>query len=364
MDDFISREVGRTNRNLFLVNILILCGLIAVVAGTWKYCANFVLGTAPISHDDLGRLASPDQRFRTFVQVQSEKSFSTGIQEVERHTDKYTGKVTSEDVKADYLVLMINERPFVVKAPMVNDAHNFKGELVPLPGDVRIAITKSAQAADPSLHPVLMPVMLDSVDYRDNGYWGLGIGIPLLALVIWNLKKWSGRMANPRSHPLNALIRRCGDPKTVANAIDMEYRGGTTKFGRSVIVTPNWIITRNLFGTTVIGFEHVIWAYRKITKHYTYFIPTGKTHAAVVNGRFGQHLEAQMKDAKCTEFLELLQQKAPWAVLGFSAELKTMWEKNQKQMIGLVDDRRKQATMRTSAAAAPKVAEMAMAEKA
>jgi len=360
MDDFVSREVARTNRNLFLVNVLILCALIAVVAVQWKYSANFLMGTAPISHDELSAISSPDQRFRTFVQVSSTEAFSSGVQDISQQVDKYSKEVKSETVMADYVVVVVNDRLLVVKAPLVNDGHNFKGELVPLPQDVRMAILESAAKANPEAHPMLMPVMLDSVDYHKPGYVGLGFGLPTLALVFWNLKKWSMRISNPIKHPLNALIRRCGDRMAVANALNMEVQSGTTKYG-NVLVTSNWLIYRAFFSTTVINFEHLVWGYRKITKHYTYFIPTGKTHAAVVNGRFGNCFEAQMKDQKCTEFMEMLQQKAPYAILGFSAELQALWQKDAKQLVAVVDERKKDSGKRTPA---PAVAEEAMTAKA
>jgi Family of unknown function (DUF6709) len=359
MDDFISREVRRTNRNLFLVNAFIVLGLASVVALQWKYCANFAMGTAPISNQELSRITSPEQRFRTFVRVQAEEVFYSGVHDVEREIDKYSRKVVSEKAKANYLVVIVNQRPMVVKASLSSGGKEFKGQIVMLPSDVRSAILEDARETDASSVPALMPIMLDAVEYRHEGYWGLAVGLPLLGLAVWNLNKWWLRTRNPRTHPLNALIRRCGDPLNVTNEINNEVRSGSTKFG-SVLVSANWIIHRAFFTTTAMKFEHVVWSYPKITKHYTYFVPTGKSFAAIVCGRFGNSFEASMKEKKCTEFLALIAERTPFAVAGFSNELKSLWQKNAKQFVALVDQRRKEATMPP----APKIAEQAVGAKA
>ena len=53
---WVENEARRANRNLLLVNGGILAIIILVIAGNYRYCANFVLGRKPISSAELAAL--------------------------------------------------------------------------------------------------------------------------------------------------------------------------------------------------------------------------------------------------------------------------------------------------------------------
>ena len=47
-DNFIGRQIRRANRNLLIVNVIILLIVGGVVAGNWKYLTNWFRGPAPM----------------------------------------------------------------------------------------------------------------------------------------------------------------------------------------------------------------------------------------------------------------------------------------------------------------------------
>ena len=48
---------------------------------------------------------------------------------------------------------------------------------------------------------------------------------------------------------------------------------------------PNWLLHPTQFGLQVVAIKELIWAYKHVTKHYTNFIPTGKTFRLQVADR-------------------------------------------------------------------------------
>src|SRR5947199_8045587 len=92
---WVENEARRANRNLLLVNGGILAIIILVIAGNYRYCANFVLGCQSIPSAELASLASPEQRWRNFVSVSGTKSLNTGYRDVVNHMEG--GRVVSTE---------------------------------------------------------------------------------------------------------------------------------------------------------------------------------------------------------------------------------------------------------------------------
>ncbi len=111
---WVENEARRANRNLLLVNGGMLAILILIVAGNYRYCANFVLGSQSISSSELAALTSPEQRWRNFVSVSGTKSINTEYRDVVNHMD--AGRVVSTDIKDEYIFLRVGEKILLVKA--------------------------------------------------------------------------------------------------------------------------------------------------------------------------------------------------------------------------------------------------------
>src|SRR5581483_4671484 len=95
---FIERQIRRVDRNLILVNGILLAGLFAVVALNYRYAINFVRGAKTISTEDLLAIQDPERRPQFFVQVTGDRLAPTGFQHVEQQINESTNKVESESV--------------------------------------------------------------------------------------------------------------------------------------------------------------------------------------------------------------------------------------------------------------------------
>src|SRR5689334_1673596 len=132
---WVENEARRANRNLLLVNGLIVAVVVLVVAGNYRYCANFVLGCKPVSATELDGIQSPDQRWHNFVTVAGSKSVSTGFQDVEKRTQN--GQVISTEIKDEYILLRVGEKILMVKADPGKEKLEYSGELVSTTDQVR-----------------------------------------------------------------------------------------------------------------------------------------------------------------------------------------------------------------------------------
>src|SRR5207248_698662 len=139
--------------------------------------------------------------------------FESGYQEVEQENGRTTG------VKADFLITWVGDRALIVKAKPNSTGTHLAGALVEVPSEVMAGLKKDLPAERQN---VLLPFMLDTVDYRDNGWWILGLCVPMVALALWNLNKWSRRTSDPASHP---MVKKIGGQQAVlqwGQQLDME----------------------------------------------------------------------------------------------------------------------------------------------
>src|SRR5579864_3564482 len=105
---WVENEARRANRNLLLVNGVIVAVLIVIVSANYRYCANFVLGCKPVSAAELAGIQTPDQQWYNFVTVTGTKAVSTGFQDVEKRTEG--GQVVSTEIKDEYVFLRVGDK--------------------------------------------------------------------------------------------------------------------------------------------------------------------------------------------------------------------------------------------------------------
>jgi hypothetical protein len=332
-DNFIGRQIRRANRNLLIVNVVILLIVGGVIAGNWKYLTNWFRGPAPIVAATLATVHSRNEMERFFVQFDVPEVLESGLQEQEEKN----GHV--ERVTADFQVAWVGDKALVLKTKPNATSTHLVGALVDVPTDVMAALKKDLP---PERQNVLLPFMLDTVEYRENGWWILGLCIPMFGLALWNLNKWSRRTSDPASHP---MVKKIGGEQAViqhGQQLDMEMMGGGEKFGAATL-TANWVVVPYFFGTHLARLEDTAWVYKKVTKHSVNFIPTGKTYEAVLWGRNGVMTSVSGKEPQVEKLLQTIATRAPWVVGGFSAELDNAWKKDRAGFVAAVDQRRAKA---------------------
>src|SRR5207248_2921358 len=121
--------------------------------------------------------------------------------------------------------------------------------------------------------------------------------------------------------------------------IEGEFRGKTEALG-SARVTQSWIFVSKTFGLSICRIPDIVWAYKKVTRHYTNFIPTGKSYAAILFRRSGTSIEAAGPQKKMDRLLEIVVSRAPWALIGFTKELDNLVRSNWQGFVAEIDERR------------------------
>ena len=349
MTNWVEREARRANRNLFLVNGAILAVLLCALAADWQYYANFVLGCKPISAEELASLTSPSQRFRNFVTVRGTKSLSTGYRDIVQHIENSSGRVVSTETKDEFMLLVVGSKGLLVKAPSAAPGLEFSGELVPTDDDVRRQIITPLAASDPNVAKKILPFTLDATDYRTQGYWALGLGLPLFLLACWNFSKAFKRAAEPQLAPVWRQVSNYGNAEQLSTHIGSELQAANARFG-GLRLTPSWLVRKQLFSTWVSPVQDIVWAYKKVTRHSVNFIPTGKSYEVILVGRHRQRIEEKMSQKKVEALLVEIATRVPWAIYGFNADLDNAWKKDPAGFVAAVDSRRAQATARPASA--------------
>lgn len=336
-DSYIAKQVRRSNRNLVLANCVILIGVGIFVALNWRYAYNFAAGPFPADKDLLASIIDPDKPLRYFFSVSGDKSFESGLTEVEREAN--TGR---ESTKAQYLVLAMGDKLLIIKASPGKSGQRFDGGLAQLPSDVRSQVEAPVVEQYPESLHMFLPTMLDATGFRDDGFWALVVCVPLVGIAIWYLRIAWMRRQQPSRHPIVAWLSSFGDLDQLVPTIDAELLGAT-KIGK-VTTTASWIFAPTTFGLKLARIDRLTWAYEKVTRHSHNFIPTGKTYAAILWDRSGRAIEIDGRTKRVEQILKTVLDRAPWVVIGFDKELEQLSKSNWAGFVGAVDQRRVAAT--------------------
>jgi hypothetical protein len=338
-EDFITRQIRRTNRNLFLFGTVLLA-IIGTIAGfTWRDVYNHLLGPFPIQSAELASIWSADVPQRYYLRVQGEKSFTTGMQEVDPGNHDH--------VRAEVVALVVGKRILLVKTPTNTQQLAFKGRLAPLPPQLQTQLVRAWDEKHPEAKGAILPYLLDATGIwdRDTVMVAIAGGI-FVALGLLLIGISLRRQAQPDKHPLLAKLQQYGLVHDVRMQIDSEMRaeGGGERFG-PLHFTTNWVVQALAYKTHVMQVRDVVWAYPKVTKHYHSGIPTGKSYSAIIRDSKGQSLEVNGKKDSVPQLLQSLQRRMPWILVGFSKELEALWQKEKPKFFALTEQRRAKLSM-------------------
>src|ERR1044072_3830736 len=99
-EHIIGTHIKRVNRNLLVVNAVILAVLALIVFGTARYLYNFFFGPFSMSRQALLATQDPGKGFKYYVTVEGDAAHDTGVTQVEQRRNKYTHEVSSERTTA------------------------------------------------------------------------------------------------------------------------------------------------------------------------------------------------------------------------------------------------------------------------
>src|SRR5262249_18598954 len=144
-----------------------------------------------------------------------------------------SGRVVSREVKDEYIFLRVGGSDILlVKAPPGEGKLEYSGELVPTAEQVQTDLLRPFAAEQPDVGAKVLPFTLNAADYRSNGWVGLAIMAPLLALALWNLLKAVRRSSEPQSSPAWKALSVFGNAEQLSQQIEADMQpGGVRKYG-------------------------------------------------------------------------------------------------------------------------------------
>ena len=338
-DRFIGDQIRRANRNLLITNLVILVVAATLMLSQHRTISGYLRGgekTEPAA------LASTPPIENTVVALDSDNVMATGYQMVKHESGKDT-------VEYEYLAMKAGDRLLIVKSEPGQHGPHFEGALAPLPHDISSALMKEIKSE--RTRQALMPVMLDTIEYKSDGRLLLIFGVPSILLAAWNLKKWMQRAADPETSPIVTQLQHRGG-MMACQQIDSEVAQSSGKLGKAIL-TKSWVIAPHTFGASIMHLDDVVWVYKKVTQHRVNFIPTGKTYAAILCASTGRMVQIDDKQEKIDQLLVTIAGKAPWAIAGFSPDVQKLWDKNRDALLQAVNQRRSEVVKKASASAAP-----------
>jgi len=152
------------------------------------------------------------------------------------------------------------------------------------------------------------------------------------------------RLKDYKNHPIYKHAIILGDPQEVSNLLESSMEKKKLYNGKSIIIIPDWIIERKIFKFIFVHSTEIYWVYKVQTKHSINFIPTGSTYSIKIHTTYIKEMEIEKdcNEKETDNLLKIIYSIAPWAIYGFSYELKTLDEINPIKIIDAVNLRKKE----------------------
>ncbi len=336
MDTWVHQQLRSTYRRRVIAWCVLLGCAVLFALAQYRYIKNFVSGPFDVGQAELDAIGDVSAAPHYFVRVTGSKAIETGIQQFT--TRMHAGVETSRSVSAAYYVLVVGDRLLVVKRA-AGTPTTAQGELAAMPAGLDRALFNTPRME--SIRGRFYPYYLDDASFRTPGYIGGGAAIVLVVLLVWfGLPAW--RYARDvSSHPLVKRVALWGDPLSTAVEARREadspprYKGGGWR------VADKYLIRSAPFAFDLLRVSDLLWAYKKVTKHSVNFIPTGKSYAGILVC-YGGTAEVTAKEKNVDALLTFAAERAPWAIFGYSNDLKKLFKQKTQDFCATVEQRKRE----------------------
>ncbi len=299
-----------------------------------RYLANFLAGPFETGTAELDAIADPAQAPRYFVKVSGSKALETGFEEITIR--KKRGVEVGRSVSARYYGLVVGEKLLLYKGN-AGPRTVVEGELTRVPREVETGLlgTPEMAARRAGVYPFLLSA---TGSFRLPGYVALGgLLVLLVLLAVKAVPAWR-EASDPSTHPLLARMKAWEDPAGATREAEREARSPRLR-GAGWKLTDGFFIRSTFFTFDLARLGDLVWAYKKVTKHSINFIPTGKSHEAVLAFP-GASFTIKARERKVDQILGFAAERAPWAILGFSEPVRALFATKPEQVQATVAQRR------------------------
>lgn len=170
---------------------------------------------------------------------------------------------------------------------------------------------------------------------------GLIVSISIISISIYQFILVYRRNEDAFNHPdMNRFLKWGEDYGTCAFTMDEELKENKRTDISGTYFTRNFVIIPSFYRYRWFQFSEVCWAFIRVTKHSINFIPTGTTHE--VNVFLDNRDVVTIESNKSEDLLHHLIRKAPFALYGYSAQIKEAWSTDTSNFISIVKQRKNQ----------------------
>ncbi|OLC08677.1 MAG: hypothetical protein AUH42_00930 [Gemmatimonadetes bacterium 13_1_40CM_70_11] len=336
MDTWILRMVRNAAvRRVLAWGVVLALGVLLIAENT-RYLNNFVRGPFQLGATELDAIRDVATTPRYFVRVAGSKAIDTAIREYTVHTS--AGVETSRSVSGAYYALVVGNRFLIVRTagdpPSVAE-----GPLAPFPPDLDSHLFDSKEMR--AIRSRFYPFYVSSEAFRLAGYIAIAVALVLGFFLVKRAAPAWHHFREPASHALMRRMESWGDPLGVAVEAEREFHAPRYKGGNGWKVGEKYLLRSTFFTFDILRLTDLLWAYKKVTKHSINLIPTGKTYDAMLFC-YGGSATISAREKRVEELLAFAAQRVPWAVIGHTAELATLFTKDVQSFAAAVEARRRE----------------------
>lgn len=325
------KRVKNSNRLILFLSLIGLAGVIVLsVISSIPYWMAQITGPIEISGKEISALDGSTHLYNRAVSgIDMDDTFY-----YEETIDEDTGRQVRID--AYFGALEVSEDVWIlVRHPEeINTRQDdYVGTLQPIPSGVSREV---AELSADEMRIDYLPVMLDTTKNEVMWYVGtLVLAITGLAS-IWGLFTFIQRNNDPSKHPILKRLARYGDPEIFISQVESELASSNTKIGK-LNITENYLVNSAGIGFNAMPFDKVAWVYMMIVKgRYN-----TKTYQAHFKDVTGYEIMIAAKEKEVNQMLQAVASRAPWAIAGYSEDIKKTWNKDRPAFLAEVENRRR-----------------------
>ena len=149
----------------------------------------------------------------------------------------------------------VDGRFLLIKSKLDKPDTHYEGGMIPVPLDVQASFQRAIlNSKKLRFSQVFVPYMLDATSFRSDAYISFAIGIPILLLAGYNVKKALVRIKDIQESPTYKSLTQYHEPPEVISAlIESDLNDGTHLSIGSLTMTPSWLLHKTFFGYSLGG---------------------------------------------------------------------------------------------------------------
>lgn len=264
---------------------------------------------------------------RNYVKIIPEEFDTMDLGYIQYNYNKHTGQRYNNSVRGVYIAATEGDSVLIALIPPEKaSSGSFSGWLYPLSAEEYAGLSPYAISAVEDINgKKVVPFMIDGLIYDQFNGWTIFGAMIALIVTLWNLIRTIIFWFTPEKHKVYTSLFRYGNVKTVADSINNDTAlGNELRFGK-VAIFNSWIVSRDLLNLTVIKIDNILWIYKKVTKQYLNYIPSGKEYSIAVCSNDRLVEEIKIKNRHAEDILDAIKHNYPWIVTGYTEELKALW---------------------------------------